>query len=604
MPAKRYLTVFFVITLCTFFIIVTKVQAKEPGNIYPVQGKTILLDPGHGGRDHGYCKKGSVCEKDTAMEVTQRVAARLRESGAKVYLTREKNCFLWFPWPGKESEISLDKRILLARAKKADIFVSIHCNASPKPHRAGAVVFYQDNSSTSRLLGNQIQRELVKIPENSKRTDKPGSYYLLNKLSVPAVVIETCYLTHKADKENIVNPKYQEKIARAIFLGITNYFFKQENTGNIPASPESDNTYHENIFKEGQNRTSPLWVPAGYDRTASRFRDNEALSFLKSASTVSGDLKIDNVKVSGNQASVNIKTAHKGLSLGGEEEYHAVYTIINNALKIPGIQSILLTLNGKTAETLAGHIDISLPITRKNSICSPIPFGTKDGKNAQIAIVIDDFGQYNTDGVKEIFSLDIPVTCAVMPNLENTRIHAEEAAKLGNEVIVHLPLEPVKGKKEWLGPGSITTNMSEEEIKKRARNDFDGVPYAVGFNNHMGSAVTANDKIMRSILQAALEKEFFVLDSRTTDKTRIPALSDELGITYLERTVFLDDIKNLNHVKKQLLKLSQEALKRGKAIGIGHVGQGGKITAQALKEMIPIMEEMGLEFVYLSEMAY
>jgi polysaccharide deacetylase 2 family uncharacterized protein YibQ len=117
----------------------------------------------------------------------------------------------------------------------------------------------------------------------------------------------------------------------------------------------------------------------------------------------------------------------------------------------------------------------------------------------------------------------------------------------------------------------------------------------------MGSAVTANNRIMRAILQVALEKEFFVLDSRTTDKTRIPALSDELGITCVNRTIFLDEVKNLHHAKKQLLKLGQEALKTGKAVGIGHVGQGGKITARALQD---VMEEMGIEFVYLSEMAY
>jgi len=97
------------------------------------------------------------------------------------------------------------------------------------------------------------------------------------------------------------------------------------------------------------------------------------------------------------------------------------------------------------------------------------------------------------------------------------------------------------------------------------------------------------------VLQVALEKEFFVLDSRTTDKTRIPALSDELGITCVNRTIFLDEVKNLHHAKKQLLKLGQEALKTGKAVGIGHVGQGGKITARALQEMIPGMEEMGIE---------
>ncbi|MFZ5649167.1 MAG: divergent polysaccharide deacetylase family protein [Bacillota bacterium] len=603
MLSKRPLTILFFIAFCSLFL--TTIEAKETGAVHPLAGKTVLLDPGHGGRDHGYCKKNGVCERDITMEIAQKVAVHLRENGANVVMTREQNYFRRFPWPGMKSEISLDKRILLVKPKKADIFVSIHCNASPKPHRTGAVVFYQDNSPASRLLGDHIQRELVKIPENGKRTNKPGSYYLLNKLSVPAVVIETCYLTHRTDKENIVNPKYRGKVAGAIFLGIKNYFSKQENEGKNTAKSSTGNLFYKNGYKKEQIYTaSPLTVFADYDRPTVQVRDSVAINFLKSTITMPRDIKIGNIEVSGDQAIIDIKTARTGFSLGGEEEYHVVYTIVNTALKIPGVKNILLTLNGKPVETLAGHIDISSPIIPGNPICNRIPFGTKEGKKAQVAIVIDDFGQYNTEGVKEILALDIPVTCAVMPNLENTRSHAEEAVKLGHEVIAHLPLEPVRGKKKWLGPGSITTNMSEEEIKLLVGKDFDGVPNAVGFNNHMGSAVTANEKIMRAILQVALEKEFFVLDSKTTAKTKIPALSGEMGITYLERNVFLDEVKNLEHVKKQLLKLSQEALKKGKAIGIGHVGQGGKITARALEEMIPRMEEMGIEFVYLSEMAY
>ncbi len=602
MLSRRLLTILFFIAFC--FLFLATIEAKETEAANTLEGKTVFLDPGHGGRDHGYCKKNGVCERDITMDIAQKAAFYLKKNGAEVVMTHKDEHFRWFPWKGRESEISLDERIQMAKSKKADIFISLHCNASPKPHRTGAVVFYKDNSSASRLLGDQIQRELVKIPENGKRTDKPCSYYLLNKLPVPAVVIETCYLTHSTDKENILNPKYREKVAGAIFSGITNYFAKQENEIKLTAGSSADNLLHQNSFKEGQDYTSsPSMDFADKDRLTAQVRDSIAINSSKSTSMPS-DIKIGDIDVRGNQAIVDVKTARTEFSLAGEEEYNAVYTIVNNTLKTPGINNIILKINGKPAETLAGHIDISSAITPGNPICNRIPYGTKEGKKAQVAVVIDDFGQYNADGVKEILALDIPVTCAVMPNMENTRKDAEEAAKVGKEVIAHLPLEPVRGKKKWLGPGAITTSMSEEEVKSQVRKNFDGVPYAVGFNNHMGSAVTANDKITRAILQVAQEKEFFVLDSRTTEKSRVPALSGELGITYLERNIFLDNVKNTDHVKKQLLKLSQEALVRGRAIGIGHVGQGGKTTARALEEMIPRMEEMGIEFVYLSEMAY
>ncbi|MFZ5596429.1 MAG: divergent polysaccharide deacetylase family protein [Bacillota bacterium] len=236
-------------------------------------------------------------------------------------------------------------------------------------------------------------------------------------------------------------------------------------------------------------------------------------------------------------------------------------------------------------------------------VLKQISGGLGTGK-ARVAIVIDDLGQPNETGIKEIISLGIPVTCAVMPNMENTRKHAEEIHRAGHEVIVHLPLEPVNGKSSWLGPGAITSSLSEKEIRTLAKKDFDSVPYAVGFNNHMGSAATSNEVIMRPILMEAMERGFFVLDSRTTDKTVIPLISKDLGIPCIKRDVFLDNINNVQQIKKQLAVLENKAFKKGTAIGIGHVGGGRHTTVKALQEMIPAMKERGIEFVYLSQIVY
>jgi polysaccharide deacetylase 2 family uncharacterized protein YibQ/N-acetylmuramoyl-L-alanine amidase len=574
MMSGKYKKAFFLITLLALLNMPAYAAQTAPS---PLKGKVIILDPGHGGSDHGYCRQDSACERDIDLEIVKKTAALLNNSGASVFITRgEKKG--WLPWQG-QSEISLDERISLAGEKKADIFVSIHCNASPRPHRTGAVVFYRDNCPPGSRLGDSIQRELVKIPENGKRTDKPGDYYLLNRLSMPAVVIESCYLTHDSDKKHILDQEYQKKFASAVFTGIEKYLC-------TAVQPESE----QSVFK-----TSP-GNPTG------NFNYQPELQALPA--NVPGGIKINSIKIKEGQAHIDIGVGSEGLSLGGEEEYSAVNALVNSVLKDPQVSSALITVNGLPVETLAGHIDISSPITRRSPVYRGIPLGTKEGKRAQVAIVIDDFGQYRPAGLKQIFALDIPVTCAVMPNMENTVNHAEEASRLGHEVIVHLPLEPVAGKKKWLGPGAIGTDTPEDKIRELAEKDFSSVPHAVGFNNHMGSAATASVKTMRTVLQVAREKEFFVLDSKTTGKTKIPVLAREMGIPILERTVFLDDVKNKEQVKSQLLKLSREALSKGKAIGIGHVGKGGEITAAALQEMIPQMEKMGVEFVYLSEMAF
>lgn len=290
--------------------------------------------------------------------------------------------------------------------------------------------------------------------------------------------------------------------------------------------------------------------------------------------------------------------------MGSEEESLFVYSMAATLLEFPEIEKIGFTIDGKTEKTLAGHIDISRSLTRDNPYITRVSGGLLEGKKAKVALVIDDFGQYNNNGVTEMFSIERPLTCAVMPNLENTKRHALGATATGHEVIAHLPMQPVKGKKNWLGPGAITSDMTIKDVKEQAKKDFEDIPYAVGFNNHMGSQMTARENIVRAIMEVAEEKELFVLDSRTSPNSKIGKVAEELKISHLERAVFLDDVHNTTHMKKQLNLLADTALAQGSAVGIGHVGVSGKKMAAAIREMIPVMEAKGVEFVYLSDLAY
>lgn len=550
----------------------------EPG--LPLKGKTVVLDPGHGGKDHGYCRKGGACEKSTAMAVADKVRGILERNGARVYLTNDGGGGGLWDRLWAKTEKSLDQRVKMAEEKKADAFLSIHCNTSPLPHRAGAAVLYRDGFSSGKKLGEQLNRELVKLPENGKNSAGPGNYYILNRVDVPAAVVETCYLTHSTDKDNIGRDNYREKLARAISGGILNYFAEEN--------------------KAGRYSEQPVAAPARVVPETARIAGKAGAAGLEAPPR---GISITSVLVSEGRAAVNLKKPGAGLSMGGEEESLAVSSILNKCFNIKGVKEVLLKVDGKPAQTLAGHIDISRPFSFQSPSSDRGPETSGAGTKGIVAIVIDDFGQYGSEGVKDIFSLDIPVTCAVMPNLENTQKHAREAARRGHQVIVHLPLEPLRGKNSWLGPGSVTTRQTDAEIRSAAGMDFSSVPHAVGFNNHMGSAATADRRVMKAVLEVAREKQFFVLDSRTSEKTAIPSLAGELGVTCVQRDVFLDEIKSVEHVKKQLYRLCREAQEKGGAIGIGHVGMGGEKTARALKEMIPVMKEMGIDFVYLSDLA-
>jgi uncharacterized protein len=208
----------------------------------------------------------------------------------------------------------------------------------------------------------------------------------------------------------------------------------------------------------------------------------------------------------------------------------------------------------------------------------------------QIAIVIDDFGN-NMDGTAEMLNLGIPLTVAVMPFLPSTKQDAELAHAKGHEVILHLPMEPVRGKKSWLGPGSITTDLSNDEIRKRVLAAIEDVPYAIGINNHMGSKATADERVMKIVVEICKEKGLMLLDSRTTPKSLVSKLASQMGVPYTENQLFFDDLYTYSHINKQMVKFKKLVQQKETCIAIGHVGPPGKKTAQVIKEAIPSLQK-------------
>ncbi|WP_243643893.1 divergent polysaccharide deacetylase family protein [Paenibacillus pinisoli] len=222
------------------------------------------------------------------------------------------------------------------------------------------------------------------------------------------------------------------------------------------------------------------------------------------------------------------------------------------------------------------------------------------GGSRSVAIVIDDFGN-GMPGTEEMLNLPVKITVAVMPFMPSTREDAEHAHEQGHDVIVHMPMEPNKGLKKWLGPGAITIDLSDEEVRKRVEEAIDNVPHAVGMNNHMGSKITANERIMRVVLTVCKERGLFFLDSRTTHLSVVPKIAEEVGIPVLMNNVFLDDVYTEQHISKQVSVLRKHLETHDSAVTIGHVGPPGRKTASVLKQSIPGIQDIAT-FVKLSDM--
>lgn len=226
--------------------------------------------------------------------------------------------------------------------------------------------------------------------------------------------------------------------------------------------------------------------------------------------------------------------------------------------------------------------------------------GQQKQEQRTVAIVIDDFGN-GMDGTEEMLKLPVKLTVAVMPFMPTTKQDAEAAYRLGHDVIVHMPMEPIKGLKKWLGPGAITTDLSDAEIRKRIEDAISSVPHAIGMNNHMGSKVTADERVMRIVLGVCKERGLFFLDSRTTYKTVVPKIAEELSVPLVSNDVFLDDVYTVQHILKQIGVLRKHLELHESCITIGHVGPSGKKTASVLQQSIPVMQQ-SVQFVKLSDL--
>ena len=222
--------------------------------------------------------------------------------------------------------------------------------------------------------------------------------------------------------------------------------------------------------------------------------------------------------------------------------------------------------------------------------------------DAKLAIIIDDFGS-SRDGVKEMMSIDRHLTFAVIPFLDYSEKDAVAAYEKGYEVIAHLPLEPVKGKRSWLGPMPILSGMEYDKVRGIVKESIDNIPYARGANIHMGSKASSEEIIMTAILDEIKERNLYFVDSLTASKPVSKKIAQNIGVVCFNRDVFLDGQQPKSFVKERLRKAGDIALKCGAAVAIGHVGiEGGRVTAQAITEMLPEFDEKNIRLVFISEL--
>lgn len=235
--------------------------------------------------------------------------------------------------------------------------------------------------------------------------------------------------------------------------------------------------------------------------------------------------------------------------------------------------------------------------------CTAFPFSAI-AQEQSAAIIIDDFGG-DVKGADHFLKGDIPVTVAIMPFLEQATLQDEKAHQNGLEVIIHLPLEPKTGKKSWLGPNAITSDLSDEEIKRRLNTAIENVPHAKGLNNHMGSKGMEDERIVTHIVKFAKEHQLYLIDSGTTAKSLMPQLAARYQVPCLKRTLFIDDsTSSYSYVRNQLDTFVKTARNHEYPLAIGHVGVKGNDTYKAIVNAGEQFKRENVRLVYPSEWLY
>jgi len=197
--------------------------------------RTVVLDPGHGGKDPGTVGKGGGKEKTLVLDIARRVRAHLAAAGVRVVMTRNKDRF----W-------TLKDRSYLAARGGGDVFVSIHINSASSRTAKGLETYvtpvenYPPTSDarlnrkypakinnrfnhSNTVLGSQIQRALIGITRATDRGLKHARFVVLRNSSMPAALVECGFISNPKEEKKLTSPSYRETLAQGIAQGILNY---------------------------------------------------------------------------------------------------------------------------------------------------------------------------------------------------------------------------------------------------------------------------------------------------------------------------------------------------------------------------------------------
>ena len=195
--------------------------------------RTVVIDPGHGGKDPGTSGHGGTKEKEINLSVAKRVAARLKKMGYRVFLTRTNDTFL-----------SLYQRIKIATKYKPDVFISLHTNSAGAAAAKGIEIYTttpkgitstQGTKTKSKAspgnktdkenirLAYDLQKYLLYYTKADDRGIKRADFVVIRDAPTASVLIEMGFLSNSGENKKLASATYRDRIAIGISQGVVAY---------------------------------------------------------------------------------------------------------------------------------------------------------------------------------------------------------------------------------------------------------------------------------------------------------------------------------------------------------------------------------------------
>lgn len=187
-----------------------------------IKGKKITLDAGHGGSDPGAIGAKGTREKDLTLSITKKVEELLKKKGAVVSMTRIKDVDVY--GVGATDAQELQARVDVAERNGADLFLSLHINASVNKNVGGFSTYYYPKTSNDTKVATTIQKQITSNFGLNDLGIRQANFYVNKRCSMPSALIEMVFITNAKEEKLLNSNWFQTKLAKAIVDGIEDYF--------------------------------------------------------------------------------------------------------------------------------------------------------------------------------------------------------------------------------------------------------------------------------------------------------------------------------------------------------------------------------------------